>query len=172
MAIRQFVYLAVVSAALGLAVNFFSPNGIPLVGQYRELSGGEGIIVPPAAQPGDPPYIALDVAHLDFVGGHTIFIDAREEFEWRCGTIPGAICIPFEYLPAGDLAPYFDSAFEGASRDTRIIAFCSGEECDLSLHLARNLHALGYSNVNIFFGGSREWEKYGLDVERRDICGR
>jgi len=99
-----------------------------------------------------------------------IFIDARSPEEFACGTIPGAVNIPFDELPEGDLTPYFDSALAGAPRDTRLITFCSGEECDLSLHLARNLQAVGYTDLLIFFGGSREWEKNGLEMERRAKC--
>jgi 3-mercaptopyruvate sulfurtransferase SseA len=64
----------------------------------------------------------------------------------------------------------FDSTL-GVGPDYPIIVFCSGEECDLSLHLARNMQAVGYTNVAIFFGGAREWEKFGFEVERRRQCG-
>jgi rhodanese-related sulfurtransferase len=170
MTMRQLVYLAVASVILGLAANTVSPNKIPFVGVYRQLSGSDSIVVPPAAQQGDPPYISLEVALLDFSGGKAIFVDAREEAEWKCGTIPGAINIPFDYLPEGDLGPYFDSALQYTSKDTPIVTFCSGEECDLSLYLGRNLQSLGYSGAKIFFGGAREWEKRGLEVERRAKC--
>lgn len=170
MTIKQSIFLVVASAIIGFTVNTLSPNGIPTVGQYRELSGGDSIIVPPAAEPGDPPYIALDVAHLDFISGKAIFVDARDEEEFLCGTIPGSISVPFEYLPDGDLGPYFEEVLDGVAKDTRIITFCSGEECDLSLHLARNLVDQGYTNVEIFFGGAREWENKGLEVERRQEC--
>jgi rhodanese-related sulfurtransferase len=170
MTVRQLVYLAALSVVLGLVANTVSPNKIPIVGNYRELSGSDSIVVPPSAQPGDPPYISLEVALLDFGGGKAIFVDAREVEEWKCGTIPGAVSVPFEYLPEGDLSLYFDSVLSSAAKDTPIITFCSGEECDLSLHLARNLQAVGYTGVKIFFGGSREWEKQGLEVERRAKC--
>jgi rhodanese-related sulfurtransferase len=170
MTMRQLVYLAALSVILGMVANTVSPNKIPMVGTYRQLSGSDSIVVPPAAQPGDPPYISLEVALLDFGSGKAIFVDAREQEEWMCGTIPGAISVPFEYLPEGDLSLYFDSVFEGAAKNTPIVTFCSGEECDLSLHLGRNLQALGYTGAKIFFGGAREWEKRGLEVQRRAKC--
>ena len=171
MTFKQFVLLAVVAGALGLGVNLISPNKIAYIGEYRELSNGDGPIVPPTAAPGDPPFIALNEAYLEYTSGKTIFIDARDDEEYVCGTIPGAVHIPFEYMPDGDLAAYFDQKFNDAPKDTKLITFCSGEECDLSLHLGRNLQDFGYTNVYVFFGGAREWEKAGLEIERRQACG-
>lgn len=171
MALRQFLIIVILAIVLGLGLNLLSPNAIPYIGQWRELSSGDGPVVPPTADPGDPPFIGLDVAHVEFTGGGVIFIDARDPSEFVCGTIPGSINMPFEMLPEGDLVPYFDSALAGASLDTRLITFCSGEECDLSLHLARNLQAVGYKDVMIFFGGAREWEDNSLQMERREECG-
>jgi len=171
MALKQFIGLLVVAAVLGLGINLFSPNGIPLIGEYRVLSSGDGPIVPPSAQPGDPPFIDISQAQLEYQLGISVFVDARDSEEYVCGTIPGAINIPFEYLPEGDLGKYFDSALSESSHGKTLVVFCSGEECDLSLHLGRNLQSYGYNNVLVFFGGSREWEKFGLEVERRAECG-
>ena len=171
MVFRQVLFLLVVSVVLGFGVNFLSPNGIDIVGDYREISDGDGPIVPPAAEKGDPPFIDINRANMEYSSGRTLFIDARDVEEFKCGTIPGSINIPFEYMPDGDLAVYFDSCLGGVAHDYPLVVFCSGEECDLSLHLGRNLADYGYSNVLIFFGGAREWEKNGFEVERREDCG-
>jgi rhodanese-related sulfurtransferase len=168
--IKQAVWLLILSTVIALLVNALHPNKIDYIGSYRELSSGDGPIVPPTADPGDPPFIALDVAVMEFDLGGAIFVDARDSYEFNCGTIPGAINIPFDYLPNGDLTPYFDSCLGSAPTDSKLIVFCSGEECDLSLHLARNMAEVGYSELMIFFGGSREWEEAGLDLERREAC--
>ena len=168
--IKQAILIIVFAAVLGLGINAVRSDGIPYVGQYRELWSGDGPIVPPGADEGDPPFISLDVAEMEFSNSNALFVDARDSYEFDCGTIPGAINIPFDYLPEGDLGPYFDSALGGLDSDHKIITFCSGDECDLSLHLARNLQALGYTNVEIFFGGAREWEKFGLKMEKRPGC--
>jgi rhodanese-related sulfurtransferase len=170
MVIKQLLVLLGAAVVISLAVNTISPNRIPLMGEYRELSSGDGPIVPPTAEPGDPPFISIDQARVEFDMGTALFVDAREVDEFECGTIPGAVNIPFESLPDVDLERYFDSAFGAAGADRALITFCSGEECDLSLHLARNLKALGYGRALIFFGGAREWEKSGFEVERRAAC--
>jgi rhodanese-related sulfurtransferase len=168
--IKQAALIVVLAVVLGIGINAVRSNGLPYVGKYRQLWTGDGPIVPPDADKGDPPFIALDVAEMEFSNSNAVFVDARDEDEFNCGTIPGAINIPFDYLPEGDLGPYFDSALGGLDNDHKIITFCSGDECDLSLQLARNLQAYGYTNIEIFFGGAREWEKFGLKMERRQKC--
>lgn len=170
MALKQSLLLIVVAILVALGVNLVSPYSIELIGKYRSLSNGDGPVVPPAAEPGDPPFVDIDEAYLEYTQGNALFVDARDEIEFDCGTIPHSVSVPFEYLPEGDLGRYFDSVLAGASKDTTIIVFCSGEECDLSLHLARNMQSLGYTHTLIFFGGAREWENNGLELERRPGC--
>ncbi len=171
MIIRQLIVLLIISVILGFIVNAISPNGIDLIGKYREISSGNEPVIPPNAEEGDPAFIALDLAELEFNSGNALFLDCREFEEFECGTIPGAINIPFDYLPDENLEQYIDSGLGFVAKDQQIITFCSGDECDLSLHMARNLQAFGYTNVSIFFGGSREWDNFGLEFERRQDCG-
>ncbi len=170
MVVKQAVILLLLAVILGLGVNVVSPTRIAYVGEYRSITKGGEPVIPPDADPGDPEFIALDMAIMDHQAGDVIFIDARDPEEFACGTIPGAINIPFDYLPDGDLRPYLDSAMSYPEEGQRIITFCSGEECDLSLHMGRNLQAEGYTNIAIFFGGAREWELAGLEMERREKC--
>ncbi|UCC45158.1 MAG: rhodanese-like domain-containing protein [Candidatus Zixiibacteriota bacterium] len=169
--LKQAIILLILALILSVLANIVSPNKIAFVGQYRDLSSGDGPIIPPAAEPGDPPFIDINVAQFEFTAGTSIFVDAREPEEYECGTIPGSINIPFEHLP-DDLEVYFDSALQGCSKEAPIIVFCSGEECDSSLHLARNLQDHGYVSVSIFFGGSREWDKHGFEMEKIAECGQ
>lgn len=171
MAFKQFLILVALSVVLALGVNLLSPNAIPLVGEYRSVSSGGEPVVPPTAEVGDPPFIDVGRARLEFDLSTAIFLDARAYEEFECGTIPGSINVPFEYLPEGDLTQYLDSAFNGAAFDQAMVIFCSGEECDLSLHMGRFLQTSSYTNTMIFFGGAREWELAGFDVERRVECG-
>ncbi|UCG62047.1 MAG: rhodanese-like domain-containing protein [Candidatus Zixiibacteriota bacterium] len=170
MIFRQIVVIMAISVAFGIVSNIVSPNKIPFFGHYRSLSSGDGPIVPPTAEEGDPPFIAIDVAEMEFSNYDAVFVDARDPEEFECGTIPGSINIPFEYMPDEGLEAYIDSALGDLPREHQLIVFCSGEECDLSLHLGRNLMMLGYTNVAVFFGGSREWEKFGLEMERQVRC--
>ncbi|MDH3892034.1 MAG: rhodanese-like domain-containing protein [candidate division Zixibacteria bacterium] len=170
MALKQAVYILIISTVLGLGLNMVRADRIPYFGQWRSLHSGEGPITPPQPEAGDPPFVTIDGAQIDFNSGVAVFIDAREPEEFECGSISGAISIPFDYLPETDLGPYFDSVLAGVPKDRRMVVFCSGDECDLSIHLARNMQAEGYTDLAIFFGGSREWERFGLPMERRSQC--
>ncbi len=167
---KQVLVILLLSFVLGTATNLLSPNSIPFIGQYRELSSGDGPIVPPTASEGDPPFIAIDVAEMEFSLKSAVFIDARDSEEFICGTIPGSINIPFDYLPEENTQQYVDSMLQSISKDAHIIVFCSGEECDLSLHMARNLQDFGYTNLSILFGGAREWVNFELELERGEGC--
>lgn len=168
--IKHALTLLIAAAMLGTATNIISPNKIDFIGKYRELSTGDGPIVPPSAEPGDPPFIDVSVAQMEHASGNILFIDSRDEYEFNCGTIPGSINIPFDYLPEiDDLSGYLDSAL-GVDKDYPLLVFCSGEECDLSLHMGRLLQDYNYTKISIFFGGSREWEKFDLELERRESC--
>ncbi|MEA1980562.1 MAG: rhodanese-like domain-containing protein [candidate division Zixibacteria bacterium] len=168
--VKQLLIIIILSTLVGLLRNSLFPNEIAIIGEWRDLSNGEEPVIPPTAEKGDPPFIAINVAQMEYSTKGTKFIDARDFDEYECGTIPGSINIPFDYLPEGDLKPYFDSLLGGIPLDYPLIIYCSGEECDLSLHLGRNFMDVGYSNIMIFFGGSREWESYGLEVERISNC--
>ena len=167
----QVIALLVIAAFLGVVRNLVPTNSIDFVGNWRTLSKGDGPIVPPTAEAGDPPFISIDVAQMEHSTEKTMFVDARDASEFECGTIPGSINIPFDYLPEENIDGYLDSALGGIDKDMGIIVFCSGEECDLSLHLARNMQYYGYTNLMIFFGGAREWEDYGLEMVRAVPCG-
>jgi rhodanese-related sulfurtransferase len=168
--IKEIVLLLVTSSVLGLGVNLFSPNKIPYVGTYRELSSGDGPIVPPSAMEGDPPFIDINTANMEYATRTAIFLDARDSTEFICATIPGSISIPFEQMPEEQEAAFVAERLTGLPKDQRLITFCSGEECDLSLHLARFLKAEGYTNVEIFFGGASEWKKFEMEFESRQTC--
>lgn len=168
-AVKQSLFIIVAAAICSLGLNLVLPNNIEFVGKWRSLSTGDDPILPPTSEEGDAPFISLDVAQMEHSTGRTFFIDARDPTEFECGTIPGSVNIPFDYLPEGDLPPYFDSALS-LPLDYPMVIFCSGDDCDLSLHLARNMQESGYSALLIFFGGAREWEKFGLEMERRTDC--
>ncbi|MFH1687131.1 MAG: rhodanese-like domain-containing protein [bacterium] len=170
--IKQALYILILTVVVSAVVNWVSPNQISWVGHYREVNlNRPKPVKPPEPDAGDPPYIDLDLAVFDHGSGQGMFIDARDPDEFECGTIPGSLNVPFEHMPdVDDLTPYFDSALGFPPRDQRLVVFCSGEDCDLSIHLSRNLQAVGYTNLAIFFGGFREWERWVGELERRRPC--
>ena len=127
--LRQAFVLLFFASILGFGVNSFHPKAIPLVGEYRELTEGSEPIVPPSASAGDPLFIAINEARSDYEAGSSLFIDARDPSEFECGTIPGSINMPFEYLPEDSLDPSMDSVLSGTATVRGFIVFCSVVAC-------------------------------------------
>jgi rhodanese-related sulfurtransferase len=168
--LKQSILLVLASVVISFAVNYVSPHGISPIGEWRDLSSGDGPIIPPDPMEGDPPFIDINRAQMEHTAGIALFVDARTPEEFECGTIPEAVNLSFDYLPEYDLGPYFDSVLN-VPKNHPLIVFCSGEECESSLHLGRNLQEFGYTSVLVFFGGAREWETLGFEMERRAECG-
>jgi rhodanese-related sulfurtransferase len=52
------------------------------------------------------------------------------------------------------------------SKQTEVVTYCAGPTCSASANAARELAALGYTNVRHYAGGKQEWTAAGLPVER------
>ena len=95
-------------------------------------------------------------------------IDRRESFvlletlspeHFRHVHLPGA-----QNAPPGrieELAPVLIP-----TRDTEVVTYCAGATCKASEQAARELIALGYTNVRHYPGGKHDWTTAGLPVER------
>jgi len=159
--IRQAVLLTILALILAALSNTVLPNRIPYVGEWPSLAGSDSVIVPPSAEEGDPPFISLDEAAALSQSSNVIFLDARDPEDYIYGRIAGALNLPFEMLD-----DYWDSVTLQMPKDKQYIAYCSGDECETSLLLGREMVYQGYEKVYVFFGGWREWERAGLPVER------
>ena len=86
-------------------------------------------------------------ALMDSESGY-IIIDAREQYEYDEGHIPGAILIPY-----GEIADRAEKALP--DKDQLILVYCrSGRRSKIA---AEELVKLGYTNVKDF-GGIIDWE--------------
>lgn len=159
--LAQALILIVVSALAAIVTNAVRQENLDLIGNWPSVSGSDSIIVPPSAQEGDPPFISLDEAAAKFQSSEVLFIDARDQEDYEYGHIRGAINLPYEEM---DL--FWDEVSPKISRDRPLVLYCSGEECETSLMLAREMVLLGWTDIYVFFGGWREWEKAKLPVER------
>jgi rhodanese-related sulfurtransferase len=105
--------------------------------------------------------IGLEEARRDFEKGTALFADARSQSAYRAGHIPGAINLDPEGFDdwSGDF-------FAKVSPDQRIITYCEGERCSLSLELAEKLTWMGYEKVFLLKNGWGKWKAHQLPVER------
>ena len=159
------VFKAMIVVCAGLVIgilnNTFSRNGIKLIGNWGNKTISDSLIVPNNYQPDDPEAVTLSWALERFKSSEAIFIDCRLKEDYDLGHIKGAVNLPWEQFDE-----YFPQLKSILSESKEIIAYCDGNECELSLLLARELVGLGYENVNVFFGGWLEWKKAGLPVEK------
>lgn len=96
--------------------------------------------------------INTDVAKRAFDKKMALFIDARPEDQFNASHIAGAMHIYAEQwqlsIPEIVKIP----------KDKPIITYCGGgDECELSHDLAKNLRAMGYTNVVVYVGGITDW---------------
>ena len=106
----------------------------------------------------EPIGINLEQAHKLYEMGF-IFIDARDESEYKAGHIKSAI-----NLPIYDFDKY-KKVISGITKSQTIVCYCGGTDCDLSTQLAKKLYSLGYRNNYIFIGGWEQWKTAGYQVE-------
>ncbi|MFQ6037635.1 MAG: rhodanese-like domain-containing protein [Candidatus Aminicenantales bacterium] len=108
-------------------------------------------------------FITLEEAEDLFATQQALFIDSRSEEKFRQEHIPGAVNIPYETEPAGDIP-----GVETLPLDRELVVYCDGSECESSTGLARLLAQKGYLGIRVFFGGWKEWVDRGLPVSEED----
>jgi len=163
--IKQISILAAISIIIGVLFNGLRSDGIPLIGSWPS-SGSADVAVPPSAEEGDPPFVSLDEAAALYQTPGVLFIDARDPEDYVLNHIKGSISIPYEYLPDENIDDYWAEFAARIPYDRRIVIYCSGTECELSLFLGREMAQRGYSDIKIFYGGWSEWEKAALPIEK------
>ena len=150
--------LILVAALVGIAYNLVSPKGIGLVGSWSQQILEGNIIVPPSYdKASDSPPISMADAMSLYNSPNTIFIDARPQEDYLKGHIKGAVNLYME-----EYDTWAPKVLPKVPKDVTVVTYCGGDECELSLFLARNMTVDGYKNIKIFFGGWEEWTKAGL----------
>ncbi len=84
-----------------------------------------------------------------------LLMDARPRASYLSETIPGSV-----YMNNTQLEKL--SARFPADKNTPIVAFCGGYNCNKSHAVAEALLALDYTNVRVFSGGLPAWKKAGM----------
>ncbi|MBW2490249.1 MAG: rhodanese-like domain-containing protein [Deltaproteobacteria bacterium] len=151
-----------VSAAIitALAVNYFSPAGIALVGQWDT---SEGVIT--ANEKNDIALNDLEIGDVALAkklydSQNFVFVDARPRDDYDEGHIKGAVS-----LPVGQFDEKIEAFLEQYSPEKAIVTYCSGRTCEDSHKLAQLLMELGYMEINVFIDGFPGWEAEGYPIE-------
>jgi len=134
------------SLVLGWALNAIRPDPVAFPYVDRRARASDGI---PGSQAAP-----VSLAEVRQVAERRsgVFVDARETFFFEEGRLPGAINLPVAQAEDGLLSGI------PADRETLLIVYCSGGDCEDSRTVARLLREAGYRNVRVFEGGWEEWE--------------
>ncbi|MEJ2101315.1 MAG: rhodanese-like domain-containing protein [Desulfobacterales bacterium] len=158
--VKEIIILLVASVALGLMVNFISPRGIALVGQWNTAKGVITADPQPAEEKKPEEIDSVIWAKEIFDKGHVLFVDARSQDNYEKGHIPGAVS-----LPIGQFDERIESFLNRHALDQPLITYCSGRTCEDSHNLARLLSEAGFADVRIFIDGFPGWKAEGYPVE-------
>jgi rhodanese-related sulfurtransferase len=87
-----------------------------------------------------------------------VILEVLPEEDYRRGHLPGALSVPLDRV--ADLVPELVT-----DRDVEVIVYSAHSECNDGRRAARELEALGYTNVRSYDGGKRDWIDHGLPLE-------
>ena len=148
------------SLAAAFVVNYFSPAGIALVGQWDTAQG-----VVTAKAKNDIVIDGIEIGTVDqakklYDSGEYIFVDARSQEDYEEGHIKGALS-----LPVGQFEEKIATFLERHPPEVSIVTYCSGRNCSDSHYLAEFLLEYGYEKVSVFIDGFPGWEAEGHPIE-------
>jgi rhodanese-related sulfurtransferase len=87
-----------------------------------------------------------------------VILEVLPEEDYRKGHLPGALSVPLDRV--ADLAPELVP-----DRDVEVIVYSAHSSCNDGKRAARELEALGYTNVRSYDGGKRDWIDHGMPLE-------
>lgn len=157
---KELALILTLALITAFTVNFFSPRGIALFGEWDTSQG-----VISAKSKEDVIVRELEITDVlkakeIFDSGKAVFVDARSRQQYKEGSIKGAVSMPlneFDERIEQFLTKYPLSAF--------IVTYCSGRECEQGHVLGQYLIEEGYTNVKVFIDGFCGWEGEGYPVE-------
>ena len=152
----QSIGIVILSGALGIAVNALRAEGIPLVERWQEKVLNEQLT-------GGLPAVSLKQAKEAHESGDALFVDARDPEFFEQGHIPGAVS-----LPVRDFESVFPRLKEKLRAAPRVITYCDGASCEMSVELTEKLLFADIEYIEIFTGGIQQWQGAGQPV----VAGR
>jgi len=183
--------VATVGAAIAFAANAVSPRGLALTRNYFptavQMAGpvpaalpaelgpaGTNAVgaAPPQPEAGSFDAESLRRADIDqaaalfrdprYQSELVVFIDARDEAQYREGHVPGAYEFD-HYRPEKQLA----TVLHVCQLAEQIVVYCTGGDCEDSEFAALALIGVGIPKERFFIyvGGMSEWAAHGLPVE-------
>jgi rhodanese-related sulfurtransferase len=157
------VYILVLAAVLSFGVNYFSPAGISLQGQW---DSSKGVVMAVSKQ--EMGHADMEInnplrVHQMIKNKAVVLLDARPKDFYDMGHLPGALSFPLETFDEG-----LDRLLTLVKKESVVLVYCSGVECTDSHAVADQLVALNYKRVHVYAGGFREWQEMGYETEQNE----
>ena len=143
------IYL--ISFVLGVGIHSIMPNE----GAADGLNLPEGYVQEISSMK----TISIEDAYSSYTDNSAVFIDSRDNAEYREGHIKGAINIPYDQFQQD--YPKYEKFL---TKDKKIITYCHGTGCGLSVDVAKDLRALGYTEVYVMTDGWPGWINANLPI--------
>jgi len=142
-AVREAVLISVTGILLGFGYTAVTDKGL-----FADESPSAIVEVNP------PEYFGYEETYEAFQTRNGIIIDSRSEYDYQLGHIRGSVNLPLKEFDARK------TVLGSWPKDTLLITYCDGQECNSSMDLATELAAEGFVNVKFFFGGWSEWQQH------------
>ena len=104
------------------------------------------------------PRISVDDVKALMAKKQVVLIDVRDPMSFSEGHMPGAINVPFDFLP--------DHAEAWKKEKRLLVTYCACVNEGTAARAALDMNAFGISNVKALLGGWNEWIKRGEKTEK------
>jgi len=148
--------LVVFALAIGATYNALNPLGI------RWTRSPDGRIGIPRAFEQRLHEIAAPEALKALEAGDAIFVDSRDEKDYRKDHIPDAVNIPMRQW-----AELEADATKRLPRDAKLVLYCYGGACGLSTRMGKRLLELNYQHPIVLRRGWAEWTEAGYPTAQK-----
>ena len=145
------------SLALALVMNAFHPMGLPL----RLSKSG-------VKRPGVPTWLWAQIRFTSarralaevWQSTNAILVDVRDSKDYDASHAAGAFSLPYRAFEAS-CTEFADRV----PRERRVLLYCYGTDCGLSVRVASRLLQRGYRDVVVVERGFAAWQVAGLPIE-------
>ena len=104
------------------------------------------------------PRITIDEVKVLMAKKQVVLIDVRDPVAFGTGHIPGAMNVPFDFIP---------NHVEDWKKDKRLlVTYCACVNEGTAARAAVDMNAFGVKNVKALLGGYNEWVKRGEKTEK------
>jgi rhodanese-related sulfurtransferase len=161
--LAAFLLLGVVSMAIGLGINAFRANPLPL--RYQTPAERAMTFRGSDGRHPEKPIREISPRALQTLLGRTdvVILDARATDEYQKGHIPTALGLSRERFET-DLEKVLPKLMAQTTRMQ--IVYCSNDRCDDGPGVARSLAEMGFDSTRLLKGGWEAWTAAKLPVER------